>query len=73
MLLAVATPMHMIDPVSAGTLMLVLVTNRNQTIPASAAGKRGNDDERIEPGLKVHHDQQVHQQDGKRQSRNQPE
>ena len=38
MLLAVATPMHMMDPVRAGTLMLVLVTNRNHTIPASAAG-----------------------------------
>ena len=36
--LAVATPMHMMAPVSAGTLSRVLVRNRNQTIPASAAG-----------------------------------
>ena len=38
MLFAVATPTHMIEPVSAGTLMVVPVINRNQTIPASAAG-----------------------------------
>ena len=38
MLFAVATPMHMIDPVSAGTLIVVWVTKSIQTIPASAAG-----------------------------------
>ena len=38
MLLAVATPMHMMEPVSAGTLMRGVGRNRNQTIPASAAG-----------------------------------
>ena len=38
MLLAVATPMHMMAPISAGTLSVVWVTNRNSTIPASAAG-----------------------------------
>ena len=38
MLFAVATPMHMIAPVRAGTLSVVLVMNRNQTIPAKAAG-----------------------------------
>ena len=30
--------MHMIVPVSAGTLMRVWVTNRNQTTPATATG-----------------------------------
>jgi hypothetical protein len=30
--------MHMMDPVSAGTLSVVFVMNRNHTIPASAAG-----------------------------------
>ena len=40
MLLAVATPMHMIAPISAGTLRRVCVMNRNQAIPAKAAGKR---------------------------------
>ena len=38
MLFAVATPMHMIEPVKAGTLMVVCVRNSIQTIPASAAG-----------------------------------
>ncbi len=38
MLLAVATPMHMIAPVKAGTDRLVWVRNSIQTIPASAAG-----------------------------------
>ena len=38
MLFAVATPMHMIAPVSAGTLSVVCVTNSIHTMPASAAG-----------------------------------
>src|SRR5260370_3912880 len=38
MLLEVATPMHMIVPVSAGTLSVVCVTKRNHAIPASAPG-----------------------------------
>ena len=38
MLFAVATPMHMIAPVSAGTDSVVPVTNSIQTMPASAAG-----------------------------------
>ncbi len=38
MLFAVATPMHMMVPMSAGTLRVVCVMNRNQAIPASAAG-----------------------------------
>ncbi len=38
---AVATPMHMMAPVSAGTLNRVLVKNRNHAIPASAAGSAG--------------------------------
>ena len=65
MLLAVATPMHMMDPIKAGTLSVVRVTNRNRTIPASAAGKSRDNDEGIQPGLKVHHDQQVDQDDRK--------
>jgi hypothetical protein len=39
MLFYVATPMHIIAPVKAGTLTVVPVTNSIQTIPASAAGK----------------------------------
>ena len=34
----VATPMHMMAPVSAGTLRRVWVRNRNQTMPEMAAG-----------------------------------
>ena len=63
MLLAVATPMHMMAPVNAGTLKVVPVTNSIQTMPARAAGKRGDDDEGVEPGLEIDHDQQIHQQD----------
>ena len=35
---AVATPMHMIAPVSAGTDSVVCVRNSSQTMPESAAG-----------------------------------
>jgi len=38
MLLAVATPMHMIAPIKAGTLSVVPDRNNIQTIPASAPG-----------------------------------
>ena len=38
-LLAVATPMHMIAPVRAGTDTVVPVANSIQTMPASAVGK----------------------------------
>ncbi len=38
MLLAVATPMHMMAPVKAGTLIVVCVTNNIQTMPAIATG-----------------------------------
>jgi hypothetical protein len=39
MLFAVATPMHIMVPIKAGTLNLVWVMKRNQAIPARAAGK----------------------------------
>src|SRR5580704_3818877 len=35
------------------------------------SGKRGDDDERIKPGLKIDHDEQVHQNDGKAQAADQ--
>ncbi len=38
MLFAVATPMHMIAPVSDGTLIVVRERNSIHTMPASAAG-----------------------------------
>ncbi len=37
--LAVATPMHMMAPVSAGTESVVSVANSIQTMPASAVGR----------------------------------
>ncbi len=39
MLLAVATPMHMIDPISDGTLIVVRVAKSIQRIPPPAAGR----------------------------------
>ena len=38
MLFAVATPTHMIEPISAGTDSVVPVRNSIQTMPASAPG-----------------------------------
>ena len=38
MLLAVATPMHMIAPIRAGTLSVVWVRKRTQRMPARAPG-----------------------------------
>ena len=38
MLFAVATPMHMIAPISEGTLKVVWVTNSIQRMPANAPG-----------------------------------
>ena len=38
MLFAVATPTHIIAPISAGTLIGVCVKNSDSTIPAIAAG-----------------------------------
>ena len=73
MLFAVATPMHMIAPVSAGTLIVVCVTNSIQTMPASAPGSADDDDERIEPGLEVDDDQQVDEHDRHRQAGQQAE
>ena len=62
--LAVATPMHMMAPMSAGTESVVWVRKRKSTMPAMAAGKRGDDDEGVEPGLEVDHDEQVDEDDG---------
>ena len=72
-LFAVATPMHMIAPVRAGTLTGVCVRNSIHTIPAEGGRQRGNDDERIEPRLEVHDDQQVDQDDRARQADQQPD
>ena len=71
-LLAVATPMHMIAPVSAGTDSVVWLRTASQTMPAKAGGKRRDDHERIGPGLEIHHDQQIDQHDRAEQPEQQP-
>src|SRR5712675_2635822 len=45
-----------------------------ETDDASKRGRqRSDDDERIEPGLKVHYDQEIDQNDGEDESAQQPE
>ena len=64
MLLAVATPMHMIMP---GERRNVERGVRDQQHPEDAgqrAGQRRDDDEGIEPGLEIDDDQQIDQDDG---------
>ncbi len=51
MLLAVATPMVMMAPVSAGTLKVVPVSSSIQQIPGERRRQRGDDDEGVDPGL----------------------
>ena len=63
-LFAVATPMHMMAPVRAGTLTVVWVRNSIQTMPAKRGGQRGDDDQRIEQRLEIHDDEHVDQNDG---------
>ena len=41
--------------------------------PGQSRGQRGNDDERVQPGLKIDHDEQVHQNDREAQAGDQPE
>ena len=64
MLLAVATPMHMMAPISAGTLSVVWVRKSNEHDAGERRGQRRDDDERVQPGLEVDHDQHVDQHDG---------
>ncbi len=63
MLLAVATPMHMMAPVRAGTLSVVPVMQQHPGNAGHGGGQCGDDDEGIGPGLEVDDDQQVHQHD----------
>ena len=66
MLFAVATPMPMIAPISAGTLRVVPVRYSIHSMPAMRSRQRHQDDERIQPGLKIDgHDQvdQHHRED----------
>ena len=67
-LFAVATPMHMMAPISAGTLSVVWVRKRNSTMPAKRRRQRGDDDEGIQPALEVDHNEQINQHDGEDQA-----
>ena len=67
------TPMHMIAPISAGTLSVVPVRKRNTMMPGEGGGQRRDDDERIEPGLEVHDDQQVDEHDREGEAAEEPE
>ena len=69
MLFAVATPMHMMAPVSDGTLSVVCDQEQEPDDPGQRRRQRRDDDERIEPRLEVHDDQQVDQHDRQRRGR----
>ena len=73
MLLAVATPMHMIAPIRAGTLSGRLGQEQGPEDAGQRPGQRGQDDERVEPRLEVHHHQEVDEQDREHQPGRQPE
>ena len=64
MLFAVATPMHMIEPISEGTLKVVWVTNSIHTIPANAPGSAIRMMNGIQPRLEIDRHDQVYQHDG---------
>ena len=69
MLLAVATPMHMIAPISAGTLSVVCRSGRaSTTMPASAAGSAVMMMNGSSQRLEVHDDQQVDEHDREREA-----
>ncbi len=65
MLFAVAMPMHMMAPISAGTERVVWVQKEEENDAGERRGKGGDDDEGIKPGLEVNHDEQVDENDGK--------
>ena len=61
--LATPTPTAMIAPISDSTLIVVPVSTSIQSTPASAPGIAIDDDERLEPRLKIRGHQQVDQDD----------
>ena len=71
MLFAVATPMHMIAPVSAGTDSVVCGGEQHPDDAGQRRRQRRDDDERIDPGLEVHDDQQIDQHDRAEQAEQQ--
>ena len=70
--LAVATPMHMMAPVSAGTDKRRVRHEQHPDDARQRRRQRRDDDERIRPGLEIHNDQQVDQGDRSQQAEQQP-
>src|SRR2546426_662769 len=68
MLLAVATPMHMIAPGKEGPFNGGGGSSSGQAKPRKGAGQCRNNDEGIKPRLEVHDNQQVCEHDGPKQS-----
>ncbi len=71
MLLAVATPMHMMAPIKSGNAESGMRDEEEQDDSGQRRGQCGDDDERVKPRLEVYHDQQIHQDDRKTQTANQ--
>jgi len=72
MLLAVATPMLMMAPIRAGTLQRRPGQEQEDHDAGQRRRQRGDDDEGVQPGLKVHDDQQVGEDDGEDEPLEQP-
>ena len=66
MLLAVATPIDMIAPISDGTLNVVCVAEQHPDDADERPGQGRDDDERVEPALEIHDHQQVNEHGGER-------
>ena len=62
-----ATPMHITAPISEGTFSRGVSKQEHPADAGQRARERGDNDERIEPGLEIHHNQEVYEHDGHRQ------
>ena len=65
--------MHMMAPIRAGTLSVVCGDEEEEDDAGKRGRQRGDDDEGIEPGLEVDHDQQIDEHDGEGQAGEQAE
>ena len=63
MLFEVATPIDMMHPISAGTLIVVSRDEQRPQDSRQCAGQGHQDDQRVGPGLEIHHHQEIDQQD----------
>jgi len=65
--------MHMIAPIKAGNADCCMCYEQETDDASQRGGKRGDDNERVEPRLKVDDDQQIDENDGKNESSQQTE